>query len=142
MCLLRVHTAIGYQPEKMQPAASGAGVFHGSHERWIGKEVAVLNHQVNAGDVHVDDASGSNIQVANFAVTHLAFRQTDKRPARVNQRIGIFAQQAIVGGLARKRDGVGFGFGAVAPSIEDDEHKWFRTGHGSRLAPGCSVLSG
>jgi hypothetical protein len=30
----------------------------------------------------------------------------------------------------RESDGVGFGFGAVSPAIEDDEDERFRTRHG------------
>ena len=126
----------------MQAPPAGARVFHGSDQRRVGKEVAVLDHQVDAGDVHVNDASGADIQMPDLTVPHLSFGQTHKRPAGMNQRVGIFPQQAVVGGLARESDGVGFGFGSVAPSVENDKNKWFRTGHGSRLAPGCSVLSG
>ena len=87
----------------------------------MGEEFAVLDHQVDAGDVHVNDAAGADVEMPNFAVAHLPFGQADRRPAGLNQRVGIFAQQAVVVGLARERDGVGFGFGAVSPAVEDDE---------------------
>ena len=43
----------------------------------------------------------------------------------MDQRIRIFAQQAIVGGLAGQGYGISAGFGSVAPTIEDDQHNWF-----------------
>ena len=45
----------------------------------------------------------------------------------MNESIGILAQQPVIGGLAGERDGVGFGFGAVSPAVEDDENEWFGT---------------
>src|SRR5215471_3848891 len=65
--------------------------------------------------------------MADFAVPHLPFRQSDERSAGMDQRVGIFAQQAIVRRFARERDGISFRLGAVAPSVEDDENKWLRT---------------
>ena len=55
------------------------------------KEFPVLDHQVEARDVHVHDAAGADVQVADFAVAHLAFGQSDKRAAGVNERVGILA---------------------------------------------------
>ncbi len=71
------------------------------------KEFAVLDHQLDAGNVHVNDAPGADVQMTDFAVAHLPVGQADKGAAGVDQRVGIFAQQAIVGRLARKRDRVG-----------------------------------
>ena len=127
MRLLRVHAAVGEQAEQMQPALAGARVLHGIEQHGMREKFAVLDHQVDAGDVHVHDAAGADVEVADFAVAHLPFGQADERPAGMNQRVGILAQQAVIGGLAGERDGVGFGFGAVSPAVEDDENEWFRT---------------
>ncbi len=78
------------------------------------------------------DAAGADVEVADLAVAHLAFGQADERAAGVDERVGILAQQAVVGGLAGECDGVGFGFGAVAPAVEDDEDQRFRTCHFSK----------
>ena len=97
-------------------------MLHGFDEHWVLKEFAVLNHEIDARDIHVHDPAGTHVEMANFAVAHLSFGQTDKGPAGMNERIGIFAQQAVIGGLASESDGVGLGFGAVAPSVENDEY--------------------
>ncbi len=95
------------------------------------EELAVLDHQVDAGDVHVHDAPGADVEMANLAVAHLPFGQADERSAGMNQRVGILAQQPVIGRLARERDGIGLGFGAISPAVEDDENEWFGTGHKS-----------
>src|SRR6266568_7353819 len=105
----------------MKLAAAGARVLHGAEQYGMLKEFAILDHQLDAGRIHVDDASGADVQVSDFAVTHLIVRQADILAAGMNQRIGILAQQAVVNRLAGKSDGIGFSFGTVAPAVEDDE---------------------
>src|SRR5208282_504656 len=91
----------------------------------------VLDHQVDASDVHVNDAPRPNIEMSNFAVAHLPLGEANKWSAGMNQRVGILAQQAVVSRFARQGNGVSLGFGAVSPAVEDNEDEWFRTGHGS-----------
>ena len=102
----------------------------------------VPNHQIDAGDVHVHDAPGANIQVADLAVPHLPLRQPHEWPAGVNQRVGILAQQPVIDRLAGQRNGVSFGFGSVSPAVENDENKWFGTRHVLRNAPRVSYGNG
>src|ERR1035437_6630116 len=118
----------------MQLAAADAGIFHGIDEHRMREEFSVQDHKVEARDVHVHNAPGTNIEMADFAVAHLPFRQPDKRPAGVNQRVRILAQQPVVDRLGRGGGSVGLGFGAVSPAVEDDENERFRTGHKSALS--------
>src|SRR5581483_5152019 len=77
----------------------------------------------------VHDASRADVEMTDFTVAHLPVRQPHEFPAGVNQGVGIFAQQTVVSRLARQRNRVGVGFGAVSPAIEDDENQRFRTSH-------------
>ncbi len=86
-------------------------------------EFAGSDHRVDARDVHLHDAAGADVEVADFAVAHLPVGQSDEVVGGLDQRVGKFAQQLVVGGLARERDGVVGGFGAIAPSIEDGENE-------------------
>src|SRR5438270_10060671 len=70
--------------------------------------------------------------MADFTVAHLIVGQADVSPAGMDQRVGIFAQQAVVNRFASQRDGVGFGFGAISPAVEDDENQRFWMGHRSK----------
>src|SRR4051812_16169341 len=92
------------------------------------KEFAVLNHELDASRIHVHHTSGADVQVADFAIPHLAFGQSHKWTAGLNERVGIFAQQPVINRLTRKHDSISFGLGAVSPAVEDDEHEWFGTG--------------
>src|SRR5437764_549879 len=129
MVLMGVHVAIGKQSDEMQLTATRASTFYRVEQDRIGEDRAVLDHYVNLGDVHVHDAAGAHIEVADFAVAHLAVRQTYKAPAGVNERVGILAQQLVVSGLASESDGVGLALGAIAPTIEDDEDERLGFGH-------------
>ena len=122
MRLLRMHAAVRNQSEQMQPAFAGARMLHRVQQHGMREELAVLDHQIDAGDVHVHDAAGADVEMADFAVAHLPFGQAHERPAGMNQRVGILAQQAVIRRLARERDGVGFGFGAVSPAVENDKN--------------------
>src|SRR5260370_31603562 len=113
----------------MQSPLDDAHMLHHGEEQGMLKKLAVLDHQVDAGDVHVHDAASANVEMPDLAVAHLPFWQADERSAGMDERVGIFAQQAVIGGLARERDGIGFGLSAVSPAVEDDEDEWFRTSH-------------
>src|ERR1700722_16051314 len=113
----------------MQPSFPPPPMLHGRHQHRMREELAVLNHQVNAGDVHMHDATRANVEMPYFAVAHLTLRQANKRSAGVNERVGIFAQQAVIGGFASQRDGIRLGFGAVSPAVEDDKNERFRSRH-------------
>ena len=125
MCLLGVDTTVGNQAKQMQTATPGAGMLHRAEQRRIGEEFAVLDHVIDAGDIHVHDSPRANVEVPDFAVAHLAIGQTNVFAAGVNERVGIFAEQAVVGRLAGDGDGVCFCVWAVAPAIEDDQDERF-----------------
>src|SRR5579871_511640 len=131
MLLLRMDASVRNKPEQMQPPLSGPRMFHGIEQYGMLKQLPVLDQQVDARDIHVHDAPRADIQVPDFAVPHLPFGQSDERPAGMDQRVGILPQQPVIRWFARKRDGVGFGFGPIPPAVENDEYEWFRTRHKS-----------
>jgi hypothetical protein len=133
MFLPRMHAAIGDEPEQMQFAPADAGIFHPFNEHGMREELTILNHQVNARDIHMHNAPGADIQMPDFAVAHLPFGQSDERPTGVNQRVRIFAQQTVVDRFAREGDSICFGFGPVSPAVKNNENERFRTRHKSAL---------
>src|SRR3984885_7270309 len=86
MRLLRVHAAVGDETEQMQPTIAGASVLHGIEQDGVREELAVLDHQIDAGDVHVNDAACTDVQMADLAVAHLAFGKANVRSAGVDER--------------------------------------------------------
>src|SRR6266852_1641626 len=111
----------------MQTTAAAAGILHGGEQRGVRKKLAILDHQLDASAVHVNDASGADVEVTDFAIAHLSVGQANIFAAGVNERVGILLQQAVVAGLACQRDGVGAGFSTVAPAVENDEDERFGT---------------
>ena len=104
-----------------------AAALHRFKQQWLLEEFAIRDHQIDARDVHVDDAARAHVHVAHFAVTHLPFRQSNGRPGSLDQRVGKILEQAVVIRFAREGDGVALGFGAVAPSVENGQYNRFRS---------------
>ena len=101
--------AVTDEPDEMQLMFAAAR--HRFEQQRLLEKCAARDELVDAGDVHLHDAAGANIQVAYFAVAHLPFGQADKGAGGVDQRVRKFLEQAIVMGLARKGDCVAFCFG-------------------------------
>src|SRR2546427_4599791 len=124
-----MHAAVGKKSEEVEASASTACVLHGCQQCRVGEKLAIPNHQFDTRAVHVDDTAGADIKMSHFTVAHLTVGQPNVFPAGMDKRVGIFAEQAIVGRLAGQRDGVGFSFGSIAPAVENDEDQWVGTRH-------------
>src|SRR5579871_625816 len=112
----------------------GAGVLHRAEQDGIAVELARGDHGVDARHVHLDNAPRSNIQVADFAISHLAVGKPDERTRSMDEGIRIFAQQFVVGRLARGGNGVALDGGSETPTVEDSEDQRSRAGHYWRKA--------
>ena len=97
--------------------------FHCHGDGRVLGELAGGDLGVDAGNIHLHDAPGADVQVADLAVAHLPVWQADKVVAGLDERVGIFAQQLVVGWLAGQCNGVVGGFDAIAPSIEDGQNE-------------------
>src|SRR5437588_12484519 len=140
MGLIRVHASVREQAKEVQFPSAGARILHSLQQNGMLKEFAVLNHQFDARRIHVDDSSGADVQVANFAISHLSFRQSHERPASLNKRVGIFTQQAVINWFTGQRDRVGFSFGSITPAVEDDEDEWLWMSHLSKSSCSSAVI--
>ena len=74
---VRVHAAIAEQAEEVELALAAA--LHRLLKQRNILQLLVGDEQVDAGHVHVDDAAGADVEVADLAVAHLAFRQAHER---------------------------------------------------------------
>jgi hypothetical protein len=106
VCKQRVNAAVARKTYQVQ--AVRARVPHSIQKNGILKELALRDHAVDTGDIHVDDAACSYVQVADLAVAHLPLGQTDSRPGGLHQCIRVGAKQSIVCWFAGRRDGVTF----------------------------------
>jgi hypothetical protein len=115
-----MYAAVAEQSHEVQLMAAAA--IHGLLEQREVLELLVGDEQIEARDVHVHDASRAHVHVADFAVAHLAVGQAHERARGVNQGVGKFAQQFVIGRLAGQSDGVTGGFGAIAPAVQHGQY--------------------
>ena len=71
MLLLGVDTAIRDEADQMQGTVRFTRALHGLGDGWKVGEFIVCDEEINAGDVHLDNASGAEIEMTDFAVAHL-----------------------------------------------------------------------
>jgi hypothetical protein len=123
MVEVRVDSAIAEEAEKME--LRSASSFHGVEQERLAIKFAVSDELIDARAVHVNDAAGADIQMADFAVPHLSDWEADGGSGSLDQRVGEIFDDAVVVRLARKGDGVAGGFGAIAPAVKDGEDDGF-----------------
>ena len=77
MVLARMHAARRHQSHQMAGFAAGFQLFNQIGQNRIFFNAAVFDCHVNTGQVLHNDASGTQIHVADFGVAHLTVRQAD-----------------------------------------------------------------
>jgi hypothetical protein len=122
--LMRMHAAIADEAEEVQALAFG--FFESVHEHGHGGEFAIANALVDAGEVLIHDATGTEVQVADFAVAHLAVGQADVLTAGADGAARVGGVEVVVergpgeqGGVAIGH-GLGFAAGVDAPAVTDN----------------------
>ncbi len=113
--------AVATQAHEVQPVS--ASLLHEIEQHGVLKELAGGDHQIDARDVHVNDAARADIEVPHLAITHLAFGQSHRWTGGVDQGVRIFAQEGIVGWLSRGGDCVSLGGWGESPSIQNCQDK-------------------
>src|SRR5579863_4248469 len=108
----------------MKLAAAAPGILHALQQNWVSKKISFLDHHVEFSNVHVDDSPSADVQMPDFAVSHLPGGQTDIAPAGVDERVRKFLEQTVIVGLARQRDCICVGRRSIAPAIENDKNQW------------------
>ena len=75
--LVTMHAAGRQQAQHVHRRSAGARGFDGIDENRIAGELPVANRDVDPRVILVDDAARADVEVADFRVAHLAFRQAD-----------------------------------------------------------------
>jgi hypothetical protein len=65
-----MHLAVGQKSHQVKRFASLLYAIHHRQQDWIAEKVSGRNVVVHARNIHSNDTSGSDIQVADFRVTH------------------------------------------------------------------------
>ena len=78
--VMTMHAAVGNQPEKMEPMATGAR--ENFLRDGISGELAFHDRLINSSKILINDSTGPQVKVTNLRVAHLAFGEADVEAAR------------------------------------------------------------
>jgi hypothetical protein len=93
-------------------------------------DAAILDGDIDAGQILGDDPAGADIHMSHFGIAHLTLGQPHGIAGGFEQRMRAFGQEAGVVGGARLGDGVvGRGIGTEPPTIQNAQKSRARTGH-------------
>ncbi len=138
MLLVAVHAAGRQQAEDMHGTTGVHRQVHGIGEGGIIEEGAGLDGTADAGELLVDHAPGTQIEMSHLRVAHLVAGQSDGGARGADQGMGILRPEAVPVGLACRGNGVEAGVFTVAPSIQNQQdHGLGGYRHGS--LGGCQV---
>ena len=62
----------------MHAASMGSGVLHRIDQHRVSEKTSIGNRVVDAGDVHVHNPTGTDVEMAHLAVAHLPVGQSYK----------------------------------------------------------------
>lgn len=133
----------------MQSAAVRFGFVHGVFEGGHREEaLGQLAGAVNAYQVLVDNASGANVGMPNFRVSHLSFGQTHGVAGGEEVGVRVLLPKPVYFRRARCGNGVEFTLRSNAPSIQNNQENTVFGSHGPILTQGgkpadfiCRVLN-
>ena len=91
---MRVNTAIRNESDQVEAVVMG-GLDNFLEDR-IAVESAILNGEIDAGELLIDDATCAEIEMAHLRVSHLAFGQADLEPARLESGLGVGGVELIM----------------------------------------------
>src|SRR6266567_4937408 len=109
MEIMTVHASVRNQTEQMQTMI--ARFLEALLDHGVTCQLAGGERFVNSGQILINDPARAKIQVPNFGVSHLPFRQSDILSARAYFPHRILSVELIVKGRARQQGSI-----AIVPS--------------------------
>ena len=82
-------------------------------EHWITVESAILNGEIDAGELLIDDSTCAEIEMSYFGIPHLAFGQADLESARLESGLGVSGVELIMHWGRGQKGGVSLEGGAL-----------------------------
>ena len=117
-----VDAAVGNEPEKMQAGIVGQHVVHRFVQFRICKEGTVFDRIGDQGQILVDHTAGTDVEVPDFTVAHLAVRQADRFAAAQQLGGGVGIEKMIQIRLFCQADRIACTGRCFAEAIEDHQH--------------------
>ena len=144
MVHVRVHAAVGHEAAEVESAIAIDGALEGLLDGGDVLELVVLDGLRNADGILPDDPAGANVQVADLAVAHEAFREADGERRCLELGIALGSLGSVLGEVVHGRrvgceDGIAIFarlFCCDSPAVDDDQDGLLvDLGHGGR--PNC-----
>jgi hypothetical protein len=120
-----VDATVGDETNEVKALARGGR--DGFLQNLVLGEGAVADSQVDAGEFLVDDATGAEVEVTNFRISHLSLGETDLEAAGLKSAPGVILVEAVMDRGFGEKGGVAlfFGTGAAgridAPAVTDEK---------------------
>ena len=93
---------------------------YGIDQGLIGEEGAGFNGAADASVFLIDHPAGTQIEVADFRVTHLAGGQPNFGTGATDKGVWVFSPEFIPDWFFGSHDGIAIAFFGITPSVEDD----------------------
>ena len=103
---MAVNAAVGKKSVKMQASSCFQHMAAGVVQRNIIEKDAVFNGLCNLGQFLVNNTSGTDVQMADFGVAHLAFRKAHSKAAGIDSHRRVFSKNSVQFGRFRCGDGI------------------------------------
>ena len=117
-----VHAAGADEAHEVQSTIPSDGGPGRLHERFVGEERAVGDGSVDTRQVLEHGPTGTDVQVPDLAVAHLAVGQPDGRARGVQHGVRPGRQHLPPARHARRRDGIHGRIGPDAKAVDDEQH--------------------
>ena len=114
---MRVNTAIRNESDQVEAVSMG-GLDNFLEDR-ITVESAILNSEIDAGELLIDDATCAEIEMSYLGVSHLALGQADLEPARLESGLGVSGVELIMHWGRGQKGGISLDGGALPASWID-----------------------
>lgn len=114
---MRVNTAIRNESDQVEAVSMG-GLDNFLEDR-ITVESAILNGEIDAGELLIDDATCAEIEMSHLGVSHLALRQADLESARLESGLGVSGVELIMHWGRGQKGGISLEGGALPASWID-----------------------
>ena len=129
---MAVDAAVGHQAHEVDGAPVGHGAVDRLAQHGVARERAVLDRQVDPGELLVDDPAGADVEVPDLGVAHLPLGQPDGQPGARDRRPWVRARRGGRGSASSASVTALPGPGSARPK---PSMMMSATGSRSRLAP-------
>src|SRR5207237_9287788 len=118
----RMNSALADEANEVHSALRALRALACTDERFVSEETPVGDPAIDPHEILHHDASGPEIQMPDFTVADLMFRQSNRQTRSREQRSWIAPRERIPGRRLRQGNRITITFGAIPPAVENDQY--------------------